>query len=122
MELEVKHIAPYLPYGLKIIVVGFNIPNGIINLTPAYLADTKGVKPILHPLSDLTNSPYRDCLWLEDESINYINEYYTTPRVLLCNIDGEFLMYLIENKFDIFGLIEEGLAIDVNELETNPYE
>lgn len=29
--------------------------------------------------------------------------------------------WLFKHKFDVFGLIEKGLAIDVNTLETNPY-
>lgn len=34
----------------------------------------------------------------------------------------KMFQYLYKNKFDIHGLIPAGLAVDVNTLETNPYE
>lgn len=57
MKLELKHISPYLPYGLNI---WYNATKGIIldkmdtsNIRDVILYN-KNYKPILRPLSDLT--------------------------------------------------------------------
>tara|TARA_R110000822_G_scaffold185428_1_gene324573 strand:- start:75 stop:497 length:423 start_codon:yes stop_codon:yes gene_type:complete len=138
MKLELKDLAPYLPYGLKI-----KTNNQIRVMSVAVLTTTEnsisniiygvGHKPILRPLSDLT------------KEINIDGDYFI-PIYLLKNIryefesdlsfgfdpqsDGytchcssqylEFSEYyeinskLFEWHFDVFGLIEKGLAIDIN--------
>lgn len=85
----------------------------------------KKIKPILMPLSDLTKehtwkgetAPY---WWFvsEEDSPDYnllmkFKEGELFPRELSYGL----IDYLIENHFDIFGLIEKGLAIDINTLE-----
>ena len=132
MKLEQKHIAPYLPYGLKIMVVGYNRLNAIVSLTPSYLADTTGVKLILRPLSDLTKEiefngkRFIPDLWFNDtDYTDYFEEDFLrgiTRRKNPYNIKQcsyQVIQKLIEWHFDIFGLIEEGLAIDINTLKNN---
>ena len=147
MKLELKHLASYLPYGLKGIrpdddelkyqyqLVAINI--GVHNTwTPLDFGDSTGLdcKPILRPLSDLTK---------EIEIDDKINDEKFIPMNL---IDGkgsgtlggnnlremieynQFLNYnyydlkyatilkLFEWHFDVFGLIEQNLAIDINTL------
>lgn len=70
MKLELKHLAPYLPYGLKVKLLRkeyeglysefsfrpyLDYPLGIkINNDTIYAAMLSEIKPILRPLSDLT--------------------------------------------------------------------
>ena len=132
MKLEQKHIAPYLPYGLKIMVVGYNRLNAIVSLTPSYLADTTGVKLILRPLSDLTkeievngerfvpdlwfnNTEYTD--FFEDDFLRGITRRERGYNIKQCSF--RVIQKLLEWHFDIFGLIEEGLASDINTLQKN---
>jgi len=124
MKLELKHLAPYLPYGLKLnlnrnqgMYVDSNINilrteicyNETVN--EAYIKydlvtyGMEDIKPILRPLSDLTKdkkvcSTYMVGVHLEDMHIN--------------RWEWNLISYCFENHFDVFGLIEKGLAIDVN--------
>jgi hypothetical protein len=142
MKLELKHLAPYLPYGLFGMIDArrglFEVKLDSINqytieTSPRIhghtYCDLEHFKPILHPLSDLT------------KDIDVDGERFV-PMDVLCNGDFDVLLLtqgvtgrswidsqpyhwiqkLIEWHFDVFGLIEAGLAIDVNELDTNPYE
>ena len=121
MELELKHLAPYLPYGLEII----NNVNKKRELTIYYLNYWKesGVelKPILRPLSDLTKEIKHD-----GDKFTPCTDYYYIKDELeeLSALDSSYIRYtrynvvkvLFELHFDFFGLIEKGLAIDINTL------
>lgn len=144
MKLELKHLAPYLSYGLEFICIcpdsmeyevsqvsNIHLGNEIIEVgaTEFEFSDLGGeeIKPILRPLSDLTKEiEYNGekifpVEWLEDK-------YFTTDLHSQCNriIEDErwinhcdylLIQYLLEWHFDVFGLIEKGLAIDKNTLE-----
>jgi hypothetical protein len=140
MKLELKHLAPYLPYGLKYIYVlkasGF-FPKGTIDnmssLDISLLIKNNDIKkPILRPLSDLV------------EKINFKGVVFTPIKFLLSSYDvnngwdysnfNDFKVWAIDENgsptketmtlvdylklfewhFDVFGLIEKGLAIDIN--------
>ena len=89
------------------------------------------IKPILHPLSDLTK-------WIEhkgekfvpiEEILNYPLSYYDDKEDALISIQNYTaqirwwtVQILIEWHFDIADLISKGEAIDVNTLEVNPYK
>ena len=117
MKLELKHLAPYLPYGLSI----KNSIGKVIELTVmdfCYHLD-KGFKPILRPLSDLKEGDFGEYL---------IEEFYTLDfekqilRILEDNrwvnqCDYLLIQLLIENHYDVFGLIDKGLAIDINTIK-----
>jgi len=142
MKLELKHLAGYLPYGL---LVTKNDWTNYMLLTPcsSYLADSKrkyeiGIldvicfkaKPILHPLSDLTKkidfknkkiTPLTELLRLSNFDVskmifeNQLEFLDTFTNILFLSFeDGQRLM---EWHFDIYGLIEKGLAIDINTLK-----
>jgi hypothetical protein len=126
MKLELKHIAPYLPYGLN--VVFDNKISGILsgirpnlltelivmeeldNNTPIYknwcLDDTK---PVLKPLSDLNEDNARflssDGYMAVYEECIYVDEMHYSD-----------VLKLIERHYDVFGLIEQGLAISYDDL------
>ena len=120
MKLELKHLAPYLPYGLEI----ENSIGKIIQLTVmdfGYHVD-RGFKPILRPLSDLTKEDVALITEYSDiENVAYngnpSNLYFTnTEEKTFLEDYVDSLNYLYSRHFDVFGLIEAGLAIDINTL------
>jgi hypothetical protein len=145
MKLELKHITPYLPYGLKFVFTkeyyypypamqkeGFTFTfdliespkviyvNNIYKKWIDMILEQDYFKPILKPLSDLRDNK------------DFIRKFGgDNPNNLrMCNLDIDDLInnglefetyygyyeWLIENHFDVFGLIEKNLAIDVNTL------
>lgn len=52
------------------------------------------------------------------------HSYYSVfaDKDLVHHNESRVVKWLYANKFDVDGLIDAGLAIDVNTLETNPYE
>lgn len=111
--LELKHLAPYLPYGLDLVVIEFGIEKmiGFINnevITTEDNADLSMVKPILRPLSELT---------IEDaRGHNYPDEGHLERSLLSGHAPYEVWNEFVKEHFDVFGLIEKGLAIDINTL------
>jgi hypothetical protein len=133
MKLESKHISPYLPYGLKgivngwvLLVSGIDKPYTLSEVIIKFLNEKsdepiKNFKPILRPLSDLTKEievngekfvpagkmithGFHNSFWYETEKFDYRYLYV---------MDFE---KLLEWHFDVFGLIDFGLAIDINTL------
>ena len=92
MKLELKHLAPYLPYRLTIYDKYKNSDK--FDIYEMTLNNFNGVmkndlrKPILLP------SPFKD----------FINRDYTYNE----------WMFFFKMKYDVFGLIEKGLAININ--------
>lgn len=161
-KLELHHISPYLPYGLKFINPEHKhlipIPMEIISVENFhekgvyvksqidgdfhYSTWTKnfGYMPILRPLSDLAKEIEHISSTIELEpSLQKIkpNELFKKHWHLTIREDGLFsvnngdgtctgfkymssrydvLLLLFEWHFDVFGLIEKGLAIDINTL------
>lgn len=136
MELELKHLAPYLPYELivedlqfdfRVKLMGIKKPNEDMRFHKLMeLSSFKKIdimyKPILRPLSDLTKE-------IEHNGKKFIpmNGFFREASEILKKeleitrgkIMPEFLSYQIVSKlfewhFDVFGLIDEGLAIDIN--------
>ena len=141
-KLELKHLAPYLPYGLHGAVEDFEENTVHLNVKvmsvdiddlclsfdeclDVYLDDTKDAifKPILRPLTDLTKEADK---FEEFEQFNIEEFGITRTEMLNSFIESEdrlnicygfnFWQKLFENHFDVFGLIDKGLAIDINEL------
>ncbi len=132
MKLELKHLAPYLPYRVKgldeqqnqIEVIGVKNETYFIDSGNNYAyGDIQRLKPILRPLSDLTKE-----IEVNGEKfvpIDWIDKNHNANNYAPCAImlDGtiELGFYkdfqkLFEWHFDVFGLIEKGLAIDINTL------
>ena len=133
---ELKEVLmPYLPYRL-------NIKNKIGKIVELTLSDAPyhfktEFKPILRPLSDLTKEiehngekfvPYYQLkvlglvktaslrfetiiLELDRNRIFYIPDYHD-----FFQLPYQVVQKLISWHFDVFGLIEKGLAIDINNL------
>lgn len=110
MKLEVKHLAPYLPYGLKGMRIDYESlgEHELVGLTVWDIItsggklDYKYFKPLLHPLSRLTDKMVKDFGYAmkEDFIVQIQNE------TVLVNVWND----LISNHWDVFGLIEKGLA------------
>lgn len=144
-QLELKHIAPYFPYGLEVqyigdmtddnkrvdgdyIKIGEIAKIGSVDFrysNPVYWMDFErglfGVnsnvfKPILRPLSDLTKEiEYNGEKFIPCEQFSYDMEC----MLRLGDVDTgcqpySLIQKLIEWNFDIFGLIDKDLAIDIN--------
>lgn len=133
-KLELKHLAPYLPYGLKCEILNYQsdyvgekygVISGYYYLAgePHYIFKTKSeagkdaslIKPILRPLSDITKEIEvngekfipMDIHKLYPGEVTGLNPAAWSYRVLI---------KLFEWHFDVFGLIDKGLAINLNSL------
>ncbi len=138
-ELEAKYIYPYLDYELKCNLMGVIVKGTEHddNPKPAILTITgiskmndgtvfiqaddeeyhheheiDEVFPILRPLSDLNikklSEYYKDLMDADLERVVYeIKQWPLLRNYLLCQ-------WLFENHFDVFGLIDKGLAINKN--------
>jgi hypothetical protein len=133
-QLTLEHLAPYLPYGVKIAhgliikdLTAVSLDSPFVFCT-TYLSsrvktmiNISDIKPILRPLSDLTKEIEVD--GEEFIPIDYIGLMdYDTYSLLYIQNHTYRLPYQIFNKllswhFDIFGLIQKNLAIDINTLE-----
>jgi hypothetical protein len=135
MKLELKHLAPYLPYGLKtkyILSDVIRLSSGQKDETRDSLLTPDNVKfsliyckPILRPLSDLTKEiefkgeKIQFNYLLKTVSYGYLGLQPPDLKVIENRIRSGNLLFedanrLFEYHFDVFGLIEEGLAIDIN--------
>lgn len=125
-QLEIKYIAPYLPYGVKINVycpIG-NLLFKWMELSNYQLDRISQIKPILRPLSDLTKEIEHngkkfvpiDVLGLFNCKVSKCNniENHNGYIFPVTNLDYNKVNKLFEWHFDVFGLIEDGLAVDVN--------
>ena len=130
MELELKHLAPYLPYGLKVAINVFkedyenyeemkltsdyNSCNSVNDVISGVTLHGCLIKPILRPLSDLGKeiefNGITDKIPLLDKSVNLAKQGLS--ELLPYNV----FQTLLKFHFDVFGLIEKGLAIDINTL------
>ena len=123
-------------------VDGWSNEIGILLDTIFYGANTiPEYKPILRPLSDLTKEIYHngnkfvpiEVFEITDDHTSYPFEHDSGNIKLIralesiskndCEFDINFLPFevvamLISWHFDVFGLIKEGLAIDINTLES----
>ena len=129
-NLKLKELAPYLPYGLK--AKGYWGVRTINTLHKEkehhYYAEFEEkekrreqiwtIKPILRPLSDLTEEEFSFVYENETdyESIEQLVEL-DAESFLTCCFSYAFWQSLFENHFDVFGLIEKGIAIDINTLK-----
>lgn len=125
-KLELKHLAAYLPYEVSVFRNTGETHN-ITLLTACIIVLWQGdyyteFKPILRPLSDLTKEidvngekfvPFEKITQgIRPEPEYLLRDLQNTP--LLCKYF--IIEMLLSWHFDIFGLIENGLAVDINTL------
>lgn len=167
MKLELKHLAPYLPYGLMASASDYdlNINEFIGEICSWEYSNSKfrmwnddelrselvnigSIKPILRPLTSMKWEEARELMSIviEDDVIgcvdieasaleNKVKIISCTPygedKIVIDNYDSDIkayyecyngqiysypvtyqaFQYLLKNHFDIFGLIEAGLAV-----------
>ena len=133
MKLELKHIAPYLPYDLRFdngrdyekdYLIGIRANDYNVKMPQGgdggYFRLEK-IKPILRPLSDLTKKIDHngEILVPMDILCNEFRQYdcFEFDNVNILNNPYNQIQKLLEWHFDIYGLIENNLAIDINTLE-----
>lgn len=133
MKLEIKHLAPYLPYALKVLSsrgtvfildTYSNMAGSGIEKREIQSVLNDGMKPLLNSILDL--STY---LRNEFEKLDRGYAYDKIAVDLFCEENGidedienidlksipyECVEYMFENHYDVFGLIEKGLAININ--------
>lgn len=169
MKLELRYLAPYLPYKIKCAFYGedsecgefygissisdIDILNGFVVADIPKIGNCeftfRDFKPILHPLSDLTKEitvggetfvPIEELLKLnypksvktgryseiEIDTNGYPMAYYkynSTKYITIRTfsvpdkLEYWIVQKLLEWHFDVFGLIESGLTIDINSLD-----
>lgn len=150
-QLELKHLAPYLPYGLCVWDgTGELVLDGMTSGHVSLIRDVFDTeikwsnfrnwhKPILRPLSDLNKeiehngerfvpiktlrSKYGLCI-LDSENMGTTVDglYKLVPNqysnlIIDCQDWLEILNLLHEWHFDTNGLIDKGLAVDINILD-----
>lgn len=131
MKLENKHLSAYLPYGLKLIDTYGNILHldGLFVDLAMHLLETNRidyfhfypqVKPILRPLSDLIidGNLIEDFIGfgnLCNAYDEYIDHWYPDPSYAQ-QAPYVIFEYFLVNHYDVFGLIEAGLAVNINDI------
>jgi hypothetical protein len=144
MKIQLKNLAPYLPYQLKFLYHGniykmrwinrfgdidYDSQNDFIDAFPPNIFNKELdlVKLILRPLSDLTREievngdkfvPIERLFEVEssmDRHFNYL-EIEQQSKIGMKYISYGIVQKLFEWHFDVFGLIENDLAIDINTL------
>lgn len=128
MKLELKHLAPYLPYGVRFgltssknqfVCTGLTIhEDGIMahhKKGSSNVSLEKYYKPILRPLSDL-NQPHFSVLRRITSRFEIGDHVWFSGAINLNDLN-KVQSYLLEHHFDVFGLIPAGLAIDINTLK-----
>lgn len=137
MKLELKHLSPYLPYKLyflmqdgvtKLIMIGIKDNKVIVFDGFSSFIEMSESKPILRPISDLEKIIEIEFSKLDDFKSS---EYNSEIIELFCfeNISFEVelstydlsklpykcIEFMFKNHYDIFGLIEKGLAISIHD-------
>jgi hypothetical protein len=136
MKLELKHLAAYLPYNLRVkhaSKLGNIKKESILTISDyPWLFRQAYFKPILRPLPDLTKEieingqkffPINEYFLLFGGGVNaasvinwknsFVDNILYTPYV---SLSYGILEKLFEWHFDVFKLIENGLAIDANKV------
>ncbi|MBC7654362.1 MAG: hypothetical protein H7098_07810 [Oligoflexus sp.] len=118
-KLELKEIVGYLPYKLQMTRNGFVGELLCVYTDKVFkvscsnwhesLEDDNFYKPILRPLSDLTKE-------IEVNGERKIISDYTLDKMSF-NLGINYLNTLFKYHFDVYGLINRGLAIDINTLD-----
>ena len=116
-KIELNQLKYFLGTGLKICVSHKTQPDYITDLTLPFLGDATGIKPILYPLSHFVDNAKK----FDDPDSDTILMIQAIENDDIESLRHDLFMEMVENKYDVFNWIPEGLAIDVLTLENNPY-
>lgn len=138
MELEAKHLAPYLPYGLKLQYVvrdmvqstgimrsishnDFETHPARVNINYQGEEHIWMFRPILKPLSQFEYDhiiQIKEHLGLGkwcDHYDQYFDAWFDDAenvKKMVLQCPYEIMQFFLECHFDVFGLIDAGLAIE----------
>jgi len=128
MKLELKHLAPYLPYQLMVwneysdrkeemLSCGCSTVECFGRLkTVSDHYDYDEIKPILRPISDLTKDNYPEIWETYNLDLLDMDKFYNHENIT-STCSYEFIEELHKHLFDTKGLIKTGVAIDFNSLK-----
>ena len=115
-------LAPYLPYGLQTKYRLSDVISVLVEKDEIRDKELTGnsfefvlkyCKPILRPLSDLTRTE------LEKAGFRYYIDYLTYENKGVewtLKAPYDMVVYLLSQHYDIYGLIEKGLAISIHDV------
>lgn len=131
-DLLLKDLCARLPYGVKVLyknkVFSVDYISAIyeeikLDIPDNYTIDISEIKPYLFPLSSMTEEQKSYLHNYTNFEINLFGDLvvkvfdedddYISTDISDCM---SFINWLIKNKFDIYGLIPKGLAIDATNL------
>ncbi len=118
-KLKCKHLAPYLIYDLKLQRVNYKHEK-FKTLTAYDLCpdgEIDNIKPILHPLSDIAK--VFEVMEEDDKKVIMNCEHILKKDFVFWQEPYFIVQILFKYHFDVFGLIENGLAIDINSIKIN---
>lgn len=130
MKLELKHISPYLPYRLKcqttdkgeVVISELNAAYSDNSYTFMNIVESEkcfdDIKPLLKPMSALNISYVAELAKyitsIDDKySIEIAKKMIEAYKSKPLNMPYVVVQKLLEWHFDVFGLIDRELAIDV---------
>lgn len=128
MKLELKHLACYLPYNLRLRDTDNIYKEDRILTIESMRWLLSNSKPILRPIQDV--ELFFEKIWndrSDDDVIKYFDadflykhEYIEISEIQLVEIESlpyGVMQLLFKYHFDVFGLIDKKLAIDINTLK-----
>ena len=118
------------PHGVGTLLSVTNYNHVTVNADGDTYFKTDEVKPILRPLSDIRPKEVANLIGVYDlavEKANYESPFFQIQyrdenneqqfkHTYLAHLNPEQFVFLLSNQFDIFELIESGLAIDKTKL------
>jgi len=132
-KLELKHISPYLPYGINAILLEqLNGSNRfqqtdcfVIGASEDYIYTDSffdevyyhEIKPILRPIEELYDSSTDFGIKI----VHYFN-FRTNVKLDCKNFPYHVMEQLFKNHFDVFGLIDKGLAVSYSDIQSSSNE
>ena len=126
-KLELKHLAPYLPYEVKVDYKDdesdeypiLSASNRDVSWVISPISVLRvGAKLFLRPLSDLNKEGFALVRGeFSDWNIEQISNNIFLKQIPIYSLPYHLCETLFKNQFDVFGLIENDLAIDINTLK-----
>jgi hypothetical protein len=122
MKLELKHLAPYLPYQVLVgdgrapfELTEYNFTNVYPYITSLYLRPISCLTKEIDLNFEMLNSGlHNDVEIIDLFCYENINTDEPLVDLDLNKLPHECVEYMFRNHYDFFGLIEAGLAIDIN--------